>query len=515
VVLDSLIEDRLVAEASKSNEDRDLLARCDADKRQLGQLLLQPSDRAAGEIDQKIEVLEREVAQIEGQLAQHVVGLGHARRALTVTVEQVQAAIPTDSALIEYLRYSHYLGKGGMEQRYGAIVLASTGPPCWFPLGKADDLDVAVRRYQGLVREASDPGELSNNLEVLYGQLWGSIERCLPPHVKRVIISPDGQLNFVSFATLLDPEERFLAEKYTVLYAASGRDILREVQPATRTAAIVFANPDFILRSSPTTAQADNAASGATAGTLRGNEKRGIEDLTFGPLEGTQKECDRLANAFVGWHWQAEIFTGPDATKAALQRVHSPSILHLATHGFFEPEDQPNTKSVEQRPINFERSFSKSKFFKNPMHRSGLALAGAQTTLEAWKRGEVPPLEDDGIITAEDVSALDLKATWLVILSACDTGSGKAKAGEGVLGLRRGFVQAGVQNLLLTLWPISDEATVQIMVDFYDAVRKTANPPQALADVQRDWLVNIRKEHGVAQAVHLAGPFILSSQGKP
>jgi CHAT domain-containing protein len=149
------------------------------------------------------------------------------------------------------------------------------------------------------------------------------------------------------------------------------------------------------------------------------------------------------------------------------------------------------------------------------MRRSGLALAGGQTTLEAWRRGQAPAVDNDGIVTAEDVAALDLKGTWLVTLSACDTGSGEAKAGEGVLGLRRGFLQAGAQHLLMTLWPISDETTVQIMIDFYDAARRTANPPQALAEVQRDWLVNIRKEHGLAKAVRLAGPFIMSSQGKP
>jgi CHAT domain-containing protein len=434
---------------------------------------------------------------------------------LGVSAEQVQAVIPKDSALIEYVRYSHFLGKGKFEPRYGAVVLATTGPPRWLALGSAEDMDATVSRCQALERGASNAGALSENLETLYRQLWGPIEQSLPPDVKRVIISPDGQLNFVSFATLLDSEERFLAEKYTVQYAASGRDLLRDVQPVPRTLAIVFANPDFILHSSPTIAQADGAALNATAGAPGGIENRSIEDLVFGLLEGTQQECDRLANAFQSWHWSAEVFTGPNATKAALLQVHAPYILHLATHGFFESENQPDTKSLEQLPVNLERSVTYSKFFQNPMHRSGLALAGAQSTLEAWKHGEAPAVENDGIVTAEDVAALDLKGTWLVTMSACDTGSGEARAGEGVLGLRRGFLEAGAQNLLMTLWPISDETTVQIMTDFYDVARKTANPPQALAQVQRDWLVKIRKEHGLAQAVRLAGPFVMSSQGKP
>jgi CHAT domain-containing protein len=102
-----------------------------------------------------------------------------------------------------------------------------------------------------------------------------------------------------------------------------------------------------------------------------------------------------------------------------------------------------------------------------------------------------------------------------VTLSACDTGSGEARAGEGVMGLRRGFIEAGAQNLLMTLWPISDEVTVQIMTDFYDAAHEKRNAPAALAKVQRDWLVKLRKERGLAKAVNLAGPFIMSSQGKP
>jgi tetratricopeptide (TPR) repeat protein len=516
VVLDSIIEDRLVAERSNSSQDRDLVERLAGDKHQLGQLLLQTSNKPSAEINQKIEKFEREVEEIEGGLGRYVSGLGQSRRALNVTVGQVQAAIPKDAALIEYVRYLHYLGKGAFELRYGAAVLAATGPPRWVALGSAKDVDAVVSRCQALVRDASDPGALSETLETLYGQLWAPIARTLALEVKRVIISPDGQLNFVSFATLLDSEERFLAEKYTVQYVASGRDLLRGVQPATRTAAIVFANPDFILHSrNPTVAQADGSASSVTAGNLRGNEKRGIEDLTFGALEGTQKECDRLVNVFQGWHWQVASFTGQDATKAALLQVHSPYILHLATHGFFQPSDQPDTESPAQQPAGLERSVTKSKFFKNPMHCSGLALAGAQNTLEAWKQGEAPAVENDGIVTAEDVAALDLKGTWLVALSACDTGLGEAKTGEGVMGLRRGFMQAGTQNLLMTLWPINDETTVRIMTDFYDAAHKTSNAPQALAEVQRDWLVKIRKEHGLTQAVRLAGPFVMSSQGNP
>ena len=141
-------------------------------------------------------------------------------------------------------------------------------------------------------------------------------------------------------------------------------------------------------------------------------------------------------------------------------------------------------------------------------------VAGAQTTFDAWKRGTVPPLDTDGVVTAEEVGSLKLDGTWLVTLSACDTGAGEVRVGEGVLGLRRGFVMAGAQNLLMTLWPVADKETAQFMVDFYEAAHKTGNAPKALADVQRDWLVRLRKERGLAEAVRLAGPFIMTSQGR-
>src|SRR5439155_3167428 len=138
--------------------------------------------------------------------------------------------------------------------------------------------------------------------------------------------------------------------------------------------------------------------------------------------------------------------------------VESPDILHIATHGFFLPDIEPPKGDLPDRARGIggvsefgsggvtgfaQSSFGPRLALRNPMHRSGLALAGAQATLEAWKRGEVPPTDNDGIVTAEEVGGLKLDGTWLVTLSACDTGTGEARSGEGVLGLRRGFIQAG------------------------------------------------------------------------
>ena len=374
VVLDSVIEDRLVAEASQGSEDQKLVEQLNLDKRQLGQLLLQPAQKLSAETNQRIEALEGEVEKIEGHLAQHVAGLGQARHALGVSLEQVQATIPNDDALIEYLRYPHYLGKGKWELRYGAIVLFSKGAPLWIPLGKAKEIAHLVRRYGTLVKGSPQDEDLSANLQALYETLWARVGQALPSQTKRIIISPDGELNFISFATLLTKDKQFLAQTYNVQYVASGRDLLRELKPSIGKEVVLFANPGWSI----TVPQPGSKS-------IRGSEKGDVEDWSFESLRAHRKKEMNLLK-FAGWGWTPIDFTAKEATKEALLKIHSPYVLHLATHGFFAKEDPTATQTEPEVLLNDRQSVTKSKFFKNPMHRSGLALAGAQTTIEAWKR---------------------------------------------------------------------------------------------------------------------------------
>jgi CHAT domain-containing protein len=288
VVLDSVVEDRLLAQASQGSDDQNLLEQLNLDKRHLGQLLLQPAQKLTTETNQRIETLEGEVERIESQLAQHVAGLGQARRALGVRLEQVQATIPNDGVLIEYLRYSDYLGKGQWEQRYGVIVLFSKGAPLWVGLGKANEIELLVRRYGTLVRGSRQEEEISANLQALYETLWAPIGHALPSQTKRIIISPDGELNFISFATLLTQDQQFLAQKYDVQYVASGRDLLREIKPSAAKDVVLFANPDFRLSSTATLVKAGDPPYTLS---LRVSERGDVEDWSFEDLTG---DTDRV-----------------------------------------------------------------------------------------------------------------------------------------------------------------------------------------------------------------------------
>jgi HEAT repeat protein/CHAT domain-containing protein len=458
---------------------------------------------------------QSQVDSIEGRLAENFAITGKTRRALLVNVSDVQNVLPTNTVLLEFVRYSQYLGNGGFEPQYGVVLIgggetafkdAQPGEPVWVPLGSAATIEQSLKEYQAVMR-GEKPGEASL-IKRLYTLLFTPIEQRLPQGINTLIISPDAELNFVNLATLLDGQDKFLAEKYTIKYVSSGRDLVFGRKPGKGTRRLsVFANPAFDMKPGLANSSDTNKLQPAMLPT----DQRDYAGLNLPPLPGTAVEAGYLQDKCAGWKLDGAVYEGVEASKAQVMAVKSPYILHLATHGFFLPDTEPTNRpdmggqmpDVGRLPV----------VWHNPMQRSGLALAGAQLTLDAWRRGETPHPENDGILTAQDVGTMDLNGTWLVVLSACDTGDGEARAGEGVMGLRRGFVQAGAQNLLMTLWPVSDHWTMEMMEAFYDRALKTGDAPGALAEVQREYLVKLKEQKNPVTAARLAGPFILTFRG--
>src|SRR5262249_4171094 len=150
-----------------------------------------------------------------------------------------------------------------------------------------------------------------------------------------------------------------------------------------------------------------------------------------------------------------------EALEARVKGRRSPRVLHLATHGFFLP-DQPRDPGTEFREATLAAVSGRlsGPGMENPLLRSGLALAGGNVGLH----GGAPPADaEDGLLTAEDVTGMDLLDTELVVLSACETGLGEVHVGEGVFGLRRAFVLAGARSLVMSLWKVPDEQTRELM----------------------------------------------------
>ena len=185
----------------------------------------------------------------------------------------------------------------------------------------------------------------------------------------------------------------------------------------------------------------------------------------------------------------AVVLTGIAATEQAVKAVNGPRILHLATHGFFLSADDsaPRPGPTDGRLLVMTQPGA-SPLASNPLLRSGLAFAGANQRQSAG--GE------DGVLLGIEAAGLNLDGTAMVVLSACETGLGDVSSGEGVFGLRRALVLAGADSQIITLWPVSDRATRDLMVAYYTRLfRDHAGRTDGLRAVQRDMLKDPARRH--------------------
>jgi hypothetical protein len=334
---------------------------------------------------------------------------------------------------------------------------------------------------------------------------------------RRLFLAPDGDLNRLPFEVLPLPNGGHLLDVYRLSYVCVGRDVLHFQASSGRqpAASLVAADPDFDL-------DASGDATGPEApGTAEGAPRRGYwsrlfrrrpaapahasvaprpearspaasrlsRDLNHGRyhfprLPGTRAEGERIGHR-LGLH---PLLSGA-ALEGRLKAQRSPRILHLATHGFFLPDPQPDLerlgRNLELQGLGDAPSPGRlsGPGMESPMLRSGLALAGANTFL----RGAALPADaEDGLLTAEDVAGLDLLDTELVVLSACDTGLGAIHFGEGVFGLRRAFIVAGARTLVMSLWKVPDLATAFLMDRFYEnLLTRAMDRDLALREAQR------------------------------
>ena len=307
----------------------------------------------------------------------------------------------------------------------------------------------------------------------------------------------------------------FLCENYNISYVSTGRDLLKEsISMSKNKNALIIADPDYSTEQERTPSEIDIFA-------LLRTEKNSLQEivrnLNFDPLPGTRKEAEKLQKILEEEKYSVQKLVGPEATEKNLfhQITKPPHILHFATHGFFvNNREKLDGKKGQIRFFEFENENNQT--IVDPMRRSGLALAGAKTTFENLEKGVSTNQDNDGILLGTEAASLSLSENWLTTLSACETGAGTSQDGEGVLGLRRAFIQAGAQNLLLTLWEVGDNRTADFMSAFYKKALETKNPPAALSETQREFLVKERiHQKSPSRAIRYYAPFTLTFMGKP
>ena len=516
-VLDSTVEDQ----AAANRIDQAGASKAMGELRELRQSLAATSQRGK-EAEPERMVLSQKISALERSLAGNSVALGRVRAGTNQVLDQAATALPKDAVSVDFFRFTP-VSKGEAKAHYGAVILNSAGDVAWADLGEAQAINQAVSSFRTALTSSSTSAFESAS-KSLYEILWKPVQKVIPEGTKGLFICPDGDLNFVPFAALSDSEGKFLSERYAIAFIGSVRDLFREPLKATgeKTMAI-FANPVF-----------SNKGSGAKLEQLAANRAismREMGNIRLSQLAGAELEGRNVSKIAKDSGWKSALLTGAEATEPALMSLHSPGVLHLATHGFFLDGKSGNAgtggekdRGLSVKPVQPGLWYSKESAVPlavleeeilGPMRRSGLALAGAQNTFQAWGRGEAPQPNNDGVLTAEEATGLDLQGTWLVTLSACETGVGKSQSGEGVFGLRRAIMMAGAKNLLMTLWPVSDDTTGKIMSDFYTKALSSGKAWESLAEVQRDWLVKLRKEKGLQAAVRDAGPFAMAVMVNP
>jgi CHAT domain-containing protein len=302
--------------------------------------------------------------------------------------------------------------------------------------------------------------------------IWKPIAQKINLETKSMVyISPDGPLNLMPFEALPTADGKYLIEKVKLGYVSSGKDFLRSKKPSNRSGALLVGAVDFNLGLAPPILMA------SAAPTKRGQCGK-LNELQWQALPGTASEVDAIAAGFKKQNQGVTLLKGQEAEEAKIQKaMQSARYLHLATHGFFLGDEcgfaeeargiggvRPGAGSAGGMMLGMEASGPVRK--ENPLLLSGLALAGANNS---WKGGRGGG-ENDGYLLAMEVANLDLEGVELVTLSACQTGLGEIKRGEGVFGLKRSFMIAGAESLVMSLWSVPDKETKELMIDFYTRI---------------------------------------------
>ena len=454
-------------------------------------VLAGPQRTTPAQHQSEVKSLQAEIERLEAEISRH--SDEFRAQAQPVTISAIQSAIPPNAALIELYVYRPFNPRytKGAEQfgkpRYVAYILPSESATHWVDLGEAAAIDRAVEAWRTALRDPnrSDTKRLGRALDQ---QLMEPIRKLLG-ETRHLLLSPDGALNLIPFGALVDGQNRYLIENYSFTYLTSGRDLFRlQVQTPSRQGPLVIANPLFDLRQGGMTSNLAAPPEGEARRSLDLTEER------FDPLPSTGIEARALGAVLPG----VQLLTGADATEAAIKQARGPSILHIATHGFFLPD--------QRREASVGLDESTPTFSEDPLLRSGLVLAGAN------QRRSVAG--EDGILTASEVTALDLWGTKLVVLSACDTGLGDVKNGQGVYGLRRALVLAGAQSLVMSLWDVADRPTRELMVGYYKGLQQGQGRSEALRNVQLRMLRSRDRQHPYYWAAFIESGEWASLDGK-
>jgi len=392
------------------------------------------------ETESRIEALERMLNTDKLQTS-----------SLPVNWREIQSVLKPGEAAIEIIRIKKFsLAKPTRLEfvdsiSYAVLIIDShVGTPQFMVIENGNELENRYLNYYRNSINARQPDTVS------YQQFWFPIQKSISGY-KRLYISSDGVYNQINLNILFNPVTRqYLLDEVDLTFVTNTKDLLRAQRNLSTKQSCLFARPSYRLD------QKVLASSGRPVKrSLASESMEGFREQEFEDLPGTEQEIRRLENLFTQNGWTIEANLGNEASEEKLKATDNPAVLHIATHGFF-------LKTNEQEKIN-------------SMIRSGIILAGVNNDGDQT---------EDGVLTAYEATNLQLDSTYLVVLSACETGLGDVKNGEGVYGLQRGFIVAGTKYLLMSLWKVDDEATAFLMENIYKDWLKSGDLAAAVKSAQ-------------------------------
>ena len=492
-------------EAGGDPEALNLLDQIAAKRGQISVLLnAQSPDRDAWR--KKLEGLEGQADDLEKTLVRHSSVYAQQRQLDRVTWHDVSNSLRPGESAVEFANFPYFDGKKLTgESYYVALVVTreTKTAPIYIVIGEAKQVEGApLAEYQGLLksRRYKDPHGLvstsPSSYAQAYGVLWKPLDQVLAGK-RRIYVSPDGVFAQVPLGPLTGPDGHLLMEKYDLQFLFSTKDLLRERRVLPTKTAVLIGNPKFdlsaaeervVLQKLPTEQTPNREMTGdlSSQSLIRGlasedNCPNRPPGGVLCPLPWTEKEVSTIQTLLQKNGWQVQPpYVGERALKEILRGVQHPRVLHIATHGFFQP-DQKTSKGDQLGGL------------EDSMLRSGLLFAGADRFLKG--EATAPDL-DNGVLTAYEASSLDLQGTELVVLSACETGLGQIQNGEGVFGLRRALQEAGAESVLMTMWSVPDRETQELMTLFYQRWLSGDDKPVALREAQMDVRKRVKKRYG-------------------
>lgn len=375
------------------------------------------------------------------------------------TWQEVQKGLKPGEAAIEVIRYTNYTPDNGgsflNESKYAFLIVTSQtkDQPDLILLNNGNELEAKFMNfYRNSIKfQQEDPYSFKNYFESLNDYLQKN-------NIKKFYFSPEGVYNQINISSIRNPfTQKYLLDEYDIQIITNTRELANRIaDKRVGQTPVLMGFPKFNLETEGSTKTAETR--GGTRGLSRGGLSRGLRggllrymrgEDGISVLPGTQKEINEISALF---NEKPTVYMEAQAGEQIIKAVNNPRILHIATHGYFL-EDEVLADGT------------KTQYVANPLLKAGLILAGAENFLTTG----IPVNEsgDDGILTAYEAMNLKLDETDLVVLSACETGLGQIKNGEGVYGLQRAFKLAGARSMVMSLWNVDDDATQELMSQFY------------------------------------------------